>query len=79
MSGGNAGIGENDPHSRELICKQFEYLGLKFDSEINDGKRGQTVLLSGPDSKVKVMVVPTNEELVIAEDTKIIIEKRQNS
>ncbi len=63
------GIGENDPESRELISKQFEYVGVDFDSEMNKGKRGKEVVITKPDSKVTVMVVPTDEEFVIATDT----------
>jgi len=67
------GIGENDPVSRELISKQFEYVGVEFDSDVNKNKRGMEVLLSKPESKVKVMVVPTDEEYVIATDTMKIV------
>jgi len=63
------GIGENGPETREEICKDFEFLGLEFDPEKNKGKRGEEVIISKEDSKVKVLVVPTNEELVIAQDT----------
>ena len=68
------GIGENDPITREIISTNFDYMGLKFDTEFNKGKRGQKIEISTPESKVKVMVVPTNEELVIAQDTQRIIE-----
>jgi len=70
------GIGENGPESREEICKGFEFLGLQFDSEANDGKRGQEIIISKPGSKVIAMVIPTNEELVIAKDTERIIKER---
>ncbi len=63
------GIGENAPDVRRDICKGFDYLGLKFDEEKNDELRGKQELLSAKDSKVKVIVIPTNEELVIAEET----------
>ena len=69
------GIGENGPESREEIMKDFEYLGLRFDPEVNAGKRGKEIVLSNEDSKVKAIVVPTNEELVIARDTYEIVEK----
>lgn len=70
------GIGENDPDSRAEICNQFEFAGLHFDEEVNKGLRGKLKMISKPESKIKVMVVPTNEELVIATDTKMIIEQR---
>lgn len=63
------GIGENDPATREICCSGLEYMGLEFDSQKNDGVRGKEMLLSKPESKVKVMTIPTNEELVIAEHT----------
>ncbi|MCF8370663.1 MAG: acetate kinase [Bacteroidales bacterium] len=73
------GIGENDPLTREIVCKNFEYAGIDFDEEINKGKRGKEVLLTKPGSKTKVMVVPTNEELVIATDTmQIVSEMNKN-
>lgn len=58
-----AGIGENSPEVREGVCRQLEYLGLKLDTAKNE--RGE-LLISSPDSKVCVLVVPTNEELMIA-------------
>lgn len=67
------GIGENACGMRENICKDFEYLGLEFDAEMNKGKRGKEIDLAKPESKVRVMVVPTNEELVIAQDAFEII------
>lgn len=73
------GIGENGPESREAICKDMEFLGLEFDFEGNKGKRGKEVILSKPGSKVIAMVVPTNEELVIARDTeKIVLNQVKN-
>ncbi len=67
------GIGENGPETREAICHNMEYLGIKIDKNKNDNMRGKEMVISTADSKVKVMVVPTNEELVIAEDTRRII------
>ncbi|MDP4207901.1 MAG: acetate kinase [Bacteroidota bacterium] len=69
------GIGENDDEARAEISKGFEYLGLIFDPEKNKGVRGDEKIISADQSKVKLLIVPTNEELVIAEDTKEIIEK----
>lgn len=67
------GIGENDSVSREKIAKDFGYLGLDFDAEINNGLRGKDMVISKNGSKVKAMVVTTNEELVIASDTQRIV------
>ena len=68
-----AGVGENSPHTRRDVCSYLEFLGLKIDDEKNN-TRGKESVISTEDSKVKVLVVPTNEELVIARDTKKIIE-----
>jgi acetate kinase len=67
-----AGIGENSAHARESVCKGLEFLGVEVDSSRND-VRGEERIISPDNSKVKVMIVPTNEELVIARDTKKII------
>ena len=70
------GIGENSQPLRQNICESFGYIGVTFNAEENTkaikGKGGE---LSGPDSKIKVYVIPTNEELMIARDTKEIAEK----
>lgn len=63
-----AGIGENNPKVRRWICDQFGYLGVKIDAEANE-KSGEETIISTPDSKVVVAMIPTNEELVIARDT----------
>lgn len=67
------GIGENGTETREQICKRLKFMGIDFDTEKNHGLRGKEAVISTPDSKVTVMVVPTNEELVIAEDTERIV------
>lgn len=67
------GIGENDSITRANVIEGLEFLGIDFDFEKNKGVRGKEVILSKPDSKVKVMVVPTNEELMIAKDTYEIV------
>jgi len=67
------GVGENGPETREEICKDMEFLGLEFEPDLNKGKRGKEVIISKPGSKVVAMVVPTNEELVIAQDTERIV------
>lgn len=69
-----AGVGENSPITREEICENYlSYLGIKIDKEKNNIK-GVERIISTPDSKVSVLIVPTNEELMIARDTKEIIE-----
>ncbi|MBU3875601.1 acetate kinase [Faecalicatena sp. AGMB00832] len=67
-----AGIGENDKEIREEICAYLEFLGIKIDKEAN-AKRGEEVIISTPDSKVKVLVIPTNEELAIARETVALV------
>ena len=67
-----AGVGENSKETRSAICEYFGYLGVSIDEAAN-AKRGEDIMISTPDSKVKVFVIPTNEELVIARDTKAII------
>jgi acetate kinase len=69
------GIGENSDSMREEVSKDMEFLGLEFDAEKNRGVRSIEKVISKDSSRVKVLVVPTNEELVIAEDTEEIIEK----
>lgn len=67
------GIGENGWESREEICKNMEYLGIYLDPARNKGLRGKEAVISTEDSRVKVVVIPTNEELVIAQDTQMIV------
>jgi len=69
------GIGENSPETREEVCKGFKFLGLDFDPNLNKGMRGKEVVISKSASKVTAIVVPTDEELVIAQDTFEIISK----
>ena len=63
-----AGVGEKGPISREAICEQLKFLGVKIDKKVNDVK-GEELEISTKDSKVKVYVVPTNKELMIARET----------
>ncbi|MFA6401285.1 MAG: acetate kinase [Salinivirgaceae bacterium] len=73
------GVGENGPETREEICANMEFLGVEFDKEINSGVRAKTTVLSTPNSRVKVLLMPTNEEMVIATDTiKVILENQSN-
>jgi len=67
------GIGENADTTRRGVAMNLEFLGIEFDDTLNTGLRGKEMVISKPNSRVKVIVVPTNEELVIAEDTLEII------
>lgn len=69
-----AGIGENGCNVREGICKKLEFMGIKMDYEKNDGIRGKEVRLDAEGSKAAIFMLPTNEELMIARDTKEIVE-----
>ena len=68
------GVGENQTSTRETICKSLAYLGVTFNAEANK-VRGSEIEISGPDSKIRVVVIPTNEELMIATDTAEIVGK----
>ena len=63
-----AGVGENDIHTRQQVCAGLEFLGVKLDADRNN-VRGEVTEISAADSKVKVFLIPTNEELAIAQDT----------
>ncbi|SCH24456.1 Acetate kinase [uncultured Clostridium sp.] len=63
-----AGVGENDKAGRKAICENLAYMGVKIDDELNN-IRGEERVISSADSKVKVMLIPTNEELAIARET----------
>lgn len=69
-----AGIAENTPSLRADVCNNLSYLGIKIDDEINNATFGETKKISAEDSKVAVFVVATNEELMIARETKQIVE-----
>ena len=73
-----AGMGENNPELRERACADMEYLGIKLNTEVNAKAHHQSdiVELSTPDSKVKVYLIPTNEELMIASDTERIVKEQ---
>ena len=70
-----AGMGENNPELRDRACLDMEYYGIEIDRELNAVTHHQPniVELSTPNSKVKVYVIPTNEELVIANDTERLV------
>jgi len=63
-----AGVGENDVNIRKAVCEYLGFMGVKIDPELN-GNRGKEMKISTPDSAVEVWIVPTNEELMIAQDT----------
>ena len=69
------GIGENDSVLREEVCAPLEFMGIDFDKDANRGVRGKDKLLTKPNSRVKVMAITTNEELVIASDTAYIVSR----
>lgn len=69
------GVGENQIGTREKICRHLGYLGVTFDAEANK-VRGEEIVISAPDSKVKVVVIPTDEEMMIAQDTAEIVGDR---
>ena len=64
-----AGVGENDNRARKAILENFSYLGIEVDDAVNDATHGSEAVISTPVSKVKVVVIPTNEELTIARET----------
>lgn len=68
-----AGIGENSPNVREGVCENLEFLGVKFDKNENNLRVDGIHEISAKDSKVKVLVIPTNEELVIARETAALL------
>ena len=69
------GVGENQWATRRVVCEDMEYMGMKIDVEKNEGMRGEEMVISTPDSKVTVIVVPTDEEYMIASDTMDILGK----
>ena len=69
------GVGENQFECRESVCKDMEFMGIKLDNNVNAKVRGEEAIISTADSKVKVVVIPTDEELLIASDTMDILKK----
>ena len=67
------GIGENQMQTRDFICRGLEYLGVKYNAELNAKSRGEEIEISTPESKVRVVVIPTDEELTIASDTVALV------
>lgn len=69
------GVGENQTGTRQKVCDSLSYAGVRIDAELNKTSRGKEVILSTPDSSVKVVVIPTDEEFMIASDTLEIVKK----
>ena len=69
------GVGENQMECRREVCKDMEFIGIELDNEVNAKVRGEEAIISTPASKVKVVVIPTDEELLIASDTMDILNK----
>lgn len=63
------GVGENQTTTREYVCRDMQFMGMEIDNELNAKTRGEEIEISTPNSKVKVVVIPTDEELMIALDT----------
>ena len=70
------GVGENQTPTRQYVAESLGFMGVKMDNELNAKTRGKEMLLSTPDSTVKVVVIPTDEEFMIASDTLEILEAR---
>ncbi|WP_294081367.1 acetate/propionate family kinase [Proteiniphilum sp. UBA5384] len=69
------GVGENQAVTRRDVCRNMEYMGIELDEALNDAVHGKEAVISKPSSKVKVVIIPTDEELTIANDTIKILEK----
>ena len=69
------GVGENQTYTRQYVCDGLKYLGIEIDNDLNAASRGKEVEISTPNSKVRVVVIPTDEELTIASDTEEIVAK----
>ncbi|HHT30856.1 MULTISPECIES: acetate kinase [Petrimonas] len=67
------GVGENQWVTRSTVCENMEYMGIELDEELNRSVRAKEVVISKPTSKVKVLIIPTDEELTIAKDTMEIL------
>jgi acetate kinase len=73
-----AGIGENRADLRAAICANLDLLGIRLDTEKNAAARATEAVISAADSRVKILVIPANEELVVARETKRFLESRKN-
>ena len=70
-----AGVCENQSDIREMVCKDMEWMGIKLDAAKNATIHGEEAIISAPDSKVTVVVIPTDEEMMIASDTMALVKK----
>ncbi|MCX4283258.1 acetate kinase [Duncaniella dubosii] len=70
------GVGENQTSLRASVCAPLAFIGVELDKEVNAGVRGKEAVISTPASKVQVVVIPTDEELMIARDTESIVSKK---
>ena len=70
------GVGENQTTTREYVCNSLGFMGVKMDNELNAKIHGKEALLTTPESTVKVVVIPTDEEYMIASDTLEIVQKQ---
>jgi acetate kinase len=71
------GVGENQTGVRENVCAPLGFMGVELNKELNAKTRGTETVISTPESKVKVVVIPTDEEYLIARDTEAIVEGRE--
>ena len=71
------GVGENQYGVRENVCATLGFMGVEIDKQVNASTRGSETIISTPESKVKVVVIPTDEEYMIARDTEAIVEGRE--
>lgn len=69
------GVGENQSQCREIVCENLEFMGIEIDKTVNAKIHGEEAVISAPNSKVKVVVIPTDEELLIASDTVAILDR----
>ena len=74
-----AGVGENQYGVRSGVCKDLEWLGIKLDEKKNDAVRGEEAIISAPDSKVTICLIPTDEELMVATDTMNLIKSARKN
>ncbi len=70
------GVGENQAVTRSYACKNMEFMGIELDEKLNASVRAKEVIISKPSSKVKVVIIPTDEELTIARDTLEILQNK---
>jgi acetate kinase len=69
------GVGENQAVTRSDVCKNMEFMGIELDEELNAAVRAKEGIISKPSSRVKVVIIPTDEELTIAKDTEEILQQ----